>query len=139
MWQQFVQACRIHTASGGPLCKDIIWWAGLSCATRYAGGLAAPALAAVAGSVMTTAGAGAAAGALTGFVGSSVGAAAVIGGFGVGGAHAVGSRMARRLGESTLTWKNLWHIRWISATPAESWDAVDATALGMHKYKGNWP
>lgn len=62
------------------------------------GGLAAPALAAVAGSVMTTAGAGAAAGALTGFVGSSVGAAAVIGGFGAGGAHAVGSRMARRLG-----------------------------------------
>ncbi len=47
---------------------------------------------------MTTAGAGAAAGALTGFVGSSVGAAAVIGGFGAGGAHAVGSRMARRLG-----------------------------------------
>ncbi|CAL8463668.1 g3202 [Coccomyxa elongata] len=63
------------------------------------GGLAAPALAAVAGSVMTTAGAGAAAGALTGFVGSSVGAAAVIGGFGAGGAHAVGSRMARRLGD----------------------------------------
>ena len=49
---------------------------------------------------MTTAGAGAAAGALTGFVSSSVGAAAVIGGFGAGGAHAVGSRMARRLGES---------------------------------------
>ncbi len=52
---------------------------------------------------MTTAGAGAAAGALTGFVGSSVGAAAVIGGFSAGGAHAVGIRMARRLGANSNT------------------------------------
>lgn len=62
------------------------------------GGLAAPALAAVGGSLLSAAGAGATAGAVTGFVGSSVGSAAVIGAFGAGGAHAVGSRMARRLG-----------------------------------------
>lgn len=65
-----------------------------------AGGLAAPALAAVAGSLLTTAGAGAAAGALTSAVGSTVGTAALIGAFGAGGGHAVGGRMAHRLGHS---------------------------------------
>jgi hypothetical protein len=60
--------------------------------------LAAPALAAIGGSLLATAGAGAAAGAVTGFMGSAVGTAAIIGAFGAGGAHAIGSRMARRLG-----------------------------------------
>ncbi len=63
----------------------------------HAGGLAAPALAAVAGTVMTGVGVGgAAAGITTGVVGSSVGMAAA---FGAVGASAVGDRMARRLGE----------------------------------------
>ncbi|CAK0785406.1 hypothetical protein CVIRNUC_008615 [Coccomyxa viridis] len=61
------------------------------------GGLAAPALAAVAGTVMTGVGVGgAAAGITTGVVGSSVGMAAA---FGAVGARAVGDRMARRLGD----------------------------------------
>ena len=64
-----------------------------------AGGLAAPAIAAVAGTVLSSVGTGAAAaGALTGFVGSSAGAAVTIAGFGSGGGYAVGGRMARRLG-----------------------------------------
>ena len=63
------------------------------------GGLAAPALAAVAGTAMTTVGGASAAAAVTGIMGSSVGAAAVIAGFGAGGAHVVGGKMARRVGE----------------------------------------
>lgn len=64
-----------------------------------AGGLAAPAIAAVAGTVLSSVGTGAAAaGALTGFVGSSAGAALTVAGFGAGGGYAVGGRMARRLG-----------------------------------------
>ena len=47
----------------------------------------------------TVGGSAAAAGAVTGFMGSTVGAAAVIGGFGAGGAHVVGGKMARRVGE----------------------------------------
>lgn len=62
------------------------------------GGLAAPALAAVAGTAMTTVGGASAAAAVTGIMGSSVGAAAVIAGFGAGGAHVVGGKMARRVG-----------------------------------------
>ena len=63
----------------------------------HAGGLAAPALAAVAGTVMTGVGAGAAAtGLTTGIVGSSVGMAAA---FGAIGARSVGDRMSRRLGK----------------------------------------
>ena len=62
------------------------------------GGLAAPAIAAVAGPLLTMGGAAGAAGAVTGFMGSSVGAAAMIGGFGAGGAYATGGRMARRIG-----------------------------------------
>ena len=64
---------------------------------HHAGGLAAPALAAVAGTVMTGVGAGAAAtGVAAGVAGSSVGMAAA---FGAIGARAVGDRMSRRLGE----------------------------------------
>ncbi len=67
-----------------------------------AGGLAAPAIAAVAGTVLSSVGTGAAAaGALTGFVGSSAGAALTVAGFGAGGAKVVGGRMARRLGAPT--------------------------------------
>ena len=65
-----------------------------------AGGLAAPAIAAVAGTALTTVGGSAAvAGALTGFVGSSVGAATVIAAAGAGGAYAGGGKMAKRVGE----------------------------------------
>ena len=60
--------------------------------------MAAPALAAVAGTAMTTVGGASAAAAVTGIMGSSVGAAAVIAGFGAGGAHVVGGKMARRIG-----------------------------------------
>lgn len=67
------------------------------------GGLAAPALAAVAGTVLTTVGgSAAAASAITGVMGSTVGAAAMIAGFGAGGAHVVGGKMARRVGESFI-------------------------------------
>ena len=62
------------------------------------GGLAAPSLAAVAGTAMTTVGGASAAAAVTGIMGPSVGAAAVIAGFGAGGAHVVGGKMARRVG-----------------------------------------
>eukprot|EP00884_Botryococcus_braunii_P011363 jgi/Botrbrau1/20227/Bobra.31_1s0023.2 len=65
----------------------------------FTGGLAAPALGAVAGSLLTTAGAGAAAGAVTSAVGSTLGTAALVGAFGAGGGHAIGGRMAHRLGE----------------------------------------
>ncbi|KAK9789219.1 hypothetical protein WJX73_001120 [Symbiochloris irregularis] len=66
------------------------------------GGLAAPALAAVAGTAITVmGGSAAAAGALTGFLGSTVGAATLIGGLGAGGAYGAGGRMAKRVGEVT--------------------------------------
>lgn len=68
----------------------------------HAGGLAAPALAAVAGTAMTTVGGASAAAAVTGIMGSSVGAAAVIAGFGAGGAHVVGGKMAHRIGETLI-------------------------------------
>ena len=64
-----------------------------------AGGLAAPAIAAVSGTAISTIGGSAAAAtAVTGVMGSSVGAATIIGGFGAGGAYAVGGKMARRIG-----------------------------------------
>lgn len=63
------------------------------------GGLAAPALAAVAGTALTTVGGAAAATTITGIMGSTVGAAALIAGFGAGGARFVGGKMARRIGE----------------------------------------
>ncbi len=50
---------------------------------------------------MTTVGGASAAAAVTGIMGSSVGAAAVIAGFGAGGAHVVGGKMARRIGASS--------------------------------------
>ena len=59
-----------------------------------------PALAAVTGTVLTTAGgSAAAAGAITSAMGSSVAAATVIGGFGARGAYVTGNKMARRIGE----------------------------------------
>ena len=64
------------------------------------GGLAAPALAAVAGSVATTIGGSAAAAtAVTGMMGSSVGAASMIAGFGYYGGRVTAEHMARRIGE----------------------------------------
>lgn len=64
-----------------------------------AGGLAAPALAAVAGSVATTIGGSAAAAtAVTGMMGSSVGAASMIAGFGYYGGRVTADHMARRIG-----------------------------------------
>lgn len=63
------------------------------------GGLAAPALAAVAGTALTTVGGAAAATTITGIMGSTVGAAALIAGFGAGGAKFVGGKMARRIGK----------------------------------------
>lgn len=48
---------------------------------------------------MTTVGGASAAAAVTGIMGSSVGAAALIAGFGAGGAHVVGGKMARRVGQ----------------------------------------
>ena len=66
-----------------------------------AGGLAAPAIAAVAGTALTTVGgSAAAAGAITGFVGSTVGAATVIAAAGAGGAYGAGGKMAKRIGET---------------------------------------
>lgn len=65
-----------------------------------AGGLAAPALAAVAGSVATTIGGSAAAAtAVTGMMGSSVGAASMIAGFGYYGGRVTAEHMARRISE----------------------------------------
>ena len=67
-----------------------------------AGGLAAPALAAVAGSVATTIGGSAAAAtAVTGMMGSSVGAASMIAGFGYYGGRVTADHMARRIGNFT--------------------------------------
>lgn len=67
-----------------------------------AGGLAAPALAAVAGSVATTIGGSAAAAtAVTGMMGSSVGAASMIAGFGYYGGRVTADHMARRIGKFT--------------------------------------
>ncbi len=67
-----------------------------------AGGLAAPALAAVAGSVATTIGGSAAAAtAVTGMMGSSVGAASMIAGFGYYGGRVTADHMARRIGVFT--------------------------------------
>ena len=67
-----------------------------------AGGLAAPALAAVAGSVATTIGGSAAAAtAVTGMMGSSVGAASMIAGFGYYGGRVTADHMARRIGMFT--------------------------------------
>eukprot|EP00891_Asterochloris_glomerata_P004921 jgi/Astpho2/4921/Aster-x1266 len=64
------------------------------------GGLAAPAIAAVTGTAISTVGGSAAAAtAVTGVMGSSVGAATIIGGFGAGGAYHVGGKMARRIGD----------------------------------------
>ena len=64
------------------------------------GGLAAPALAAVAGSVATTIGGSAAAAtAVTGMMGSSVGAASMIAGFGYYGGRVTAEHMARRIGK----------------------------------------
>ncbi|KAA6416645.1 MAG: hypothetical protein FRX49_13381, partial [Trebouxia sp. A1-2] len=64
------------------------------------GGLAAPALAAVAGSVATTIGGSAAAAtAVTGMMGSSVGAASMIAGFGYYGGRVTADHMARRIGD----------------------------------------
>ena len=48
----------------------------------------------------TVGGSAAAAGAVTGIMGSTVGAAAMIAGFGAGGAHVVGGKMAHRIGVS---------------------------------------
>lgn len=68
------------------------------------GGLAAPALAAVAGSVATTIGGSAAAAtAVTGMMGSSVGAASMIAGFGYYGGRVTAEHMARRIGELAVT------------------------------------
>lgn len=65
-----------------------------------AGGLAAPALAAVAGSVATTIGGSAAAAtAVTGMMGSSVGAASMIAGFGYYGGRVTADHMSRRIGK----------------------------------------
>ena len=64
------------------------------------GGLAAPALAAVAGSVATTIGGSAAAAtAVTGMMGSSVGAASMIAGFGYYGGRVTADHMSRRIGK----------------------------------------
>ncbi len=68
------------------------------------GGLAAPALAAVAGSVATTIGGSAAAAtAVTGMMGSSVGAASMIAGFGYYGGRVTADHMARRIGIVTYS------------------------------------
>lgn len=67
------------------------------------GGLAAPALAAVAGSVATTIGGSAAAAtAVTGMMGSSVGAASMIAGFGYYGGRVTADHMSRRIGKLML-------------------------------------
>ena len=85
-----------------------------SCRFAVTGGLAAPALAAVAGSVATTIGGSAAAAtAVTGMMGSSVGAASMIAGFGYYGGRVTAEHMARRIGElasHTLRIMSLWLI-----------------------------
>ena len=81
-----------------------------------AGGLAAPALAAVAGSVATTIGGSAAAAtAVTGMMGSSVGAASMIAGFGYYGGRVTADHMARRIGTFTPSIPRSLHASFMHA------------------------
>ena len=93
--QVTLSSCRLSCSAQQSVSHIGLPWIRLF---SLSGGLAAPALAAVAGTAMTTVGGASAAAAVTGIMGSSVGAAAVIAGFGAGGAHVVGGKMAKRIG-----------------------------------------